>query len=83
MCGTAQWFLPKMEKAGDWGGREGGDWALLGKINIMSSADRRIDRHGYDDSFATFYQCDLGQVILSEPFFHLQNRANNIDLAGL
>ena len=22
-------------------------------------------------------------VILSEPFFHLQNRANNIDLAGL
>ena len=51
-----------MGKAGYWGGREGGDWALLGKINITSSTDRWIDRHGYDDSFATFYQCDLGQV---------------------
>ena len=50
-----------MEKAGDWGGRERGDLALLGKINT-SSTDRQIDRHGYDGSYATFHQCDLGQV---------------------
>lgn len=51
-----------MEKAGDWGGREEGDWALLGKINTTGSTDRQIDRHRYDDSFATVYQYDLGQV---------------------